>query len=335
MTIHRAPLPNRDFVILSNKLVRNRKISYKARGLLSYILSHTEGWSTDAESLADASDVDGRTTVSSGLKELENARYLIRRKRQIPKGDPDGRGGQWVTDSWVFDKPVPPGTDLDALIAELRKGDEDDVDPNTPDPVDEPNPQVTPETGNPQSVAPDAGFPQSVEPTSVEPTSVEPTSGNPLIKEDGFKKTKGGVRASANGARPATAQAETTPPKAKRAKSEPRPGWDEFGPLSPKCLEHKDVAGDPPCRSCRDWREKFDKAEGKRDLAARHRRTQELLQEQNRAAASRQVPTDAHASRIRADLAARRGRAGGTEGSAPDDASSLVDEPADHLAGAR
>ncbi|WP_020393430.1 helix-turn-helix domain-containing protein, partial [Kribbella catacumbae] len=96
MTIFRAPRPKNGWTELDNRLLRNKELSFKARGILSYILSHTENWATDAASIAKASEKDGRDSVQSGLKELELKWYLHRRKWQNPAN------GQWRTDSYVF-----------------------------------------------------------------------------------------------------------------------------------------------------------------------------------------------------------------------------------------
>ena len=80
---------------ISNKLLGDSSLSFKARGLLAYMLS-TKGNLT-ADSLAKESK-DGRTAVLSALKELENAGYRSNTKQQDELG-------QWIWVTNIFDSP--------------------------------------------------------------------------------------------------------------------------------------------------------------------------------------------------------------------------------------
>jgi hypothetical protein len=84
MRIVRTPRTAR-FTVLSNDLLEDENLSFKARGLLAYLLSRPDGWHTDARQLAEHS-TDGRTAVLSGLRELEEAGYLIRQQCRDEKG---------------------------------------------------------------------------------------------------------------------------------------------------------------------------------------------------------------------------------------------------------
>lgn len=96
--IVRGPLPTRSYTVLQNELLRDRRLSWKARGLLAYLLSQPPGWTTRTEHLAGVAP-DGRDSVRSGLRELEAAGYL---RRWRTRAD-DGR---WEWHTVVYDDPV-------------------------------------------------------------------------------------------------------------------------------------------------------------------------------------------------------------------------------------
>lgn len=97
MSIKRATRPKTHFTIIANEVLRDEKLSFRARGILACILSRPDNWKTTSESLARESK-EGRSAILSALKELEQVGYLVRNKYQNEKG-------QWVSESTVFDKP--------------------------------------------------------------------------------------------------------------------------------------------------------------------------------------------------------------------------------------
>ena len=108
----------RGWTSLPNATLEDRTISWRARGILSYLLSRPDGWETDAVRLAAlagepgdsrSKQAEGRDAVLTALGELERAHYLHRVRVQLPKGHPDGRGGQWITETYVSDHPSPDG----------------------------------------------------------------------------------------------------------------------------------------------------------------------------------------------------------------------------------
>ncbi|MGA1556911.1 MAG: helix-turn-helix domain-containing protein [Ilumatobacteraceae bacterium] len=83
------------FTVLPNAVIDDHHLSWKARGLLCYLLAKPDGWRTSAGRLARTGP-DGRDAVRSGLAELEERGYLLRRREQ-------DASGRWSTVTWVYD----------------------------------------------------------------------------------------------------------------------------------------------------------------------------------------------------------------------------------------
>lgn len=91
MSIRRGPIPADSFTIIDNRWLRDSGLSWKAKGLLSYIASHAPGHQLTMEQIF-AEGTDGPDAVRSGLKELEEHGYLTRTRVH------DGRGRTVGTD---------------------------------------------------------------------------------------------------------------------------------------------------------------------------------------------------------------------------------------------
>ena len=84
MIIH-GPRPERDFTIIPNAVLRDELISYRARGVLSYLLSMPADWSVSSARLAIESG-EGRDAIRTALQELVNVGYLQLTREQDPMG---------------------------------------------------------------------------------------------------------------------------------------------------------------------------------------------------------------------------------------------------------
>ena len=65
------------FAQISNELINNRELSYKALGILTYILSKPDDWQVYMSDLV-RENVDGEKSVRNGLNELIEKRYVQR-----------------------------------------------------------------------------------------------------------------------------------------------------------------------------------------------------------------------------------------------------------------
>ena len=97
MTIIRSPRPT-PFTALPNGSLRDGRLTFKARGLLAYLLSMPDGWQTNSERLAKVGP-DGRDAIRAALRELEDAGYIVRRRHRTDHGT-------FATETIVHDEPV-------------------------------------------------------------------------------------------------------------------------------------------------------------------------------------------------------------------------------------
>jgi hypothetical protein len=96
MHIHRSQ-QLRQFTVLPNGLLQDRRLSFTARGLLVDLLSRPEGWREDGRQMADSSP-QGRGAVQRALKELAAAGYY--RVDRVRRAD-----GTIRSEAHVFDTP--------------------------------------------------------------------------------------------------------------------------------------------------------------------------------------------------------------------------------------
>ena len=75
----------RDFTVMSNHHLRNPRLSLKAKGLLSLMLSLPEDWDYTTKGLAYICK-DGIDAISTTLRELEEQGYLTRERVRMANG---------------------------------------------------------------------------------------------------------------------------------------------------------------------------------------------------------------------------------------------------------
>ncbi|MHC0433813.1 helix-turn-helix domain-containing protein [Streptomyces sp. O3] len=93
----------RCFTVLGNEVLRDRRLSFTARGLLAYLLSLPDGAREDVRTLADKNPGLGRRGVAKALDELVECGYYVRHTVR------DADSGQVRTETHVFDAPQTDG----------------------------------------------------------------------------------------------------------------------------------------------------------------------------------------------------------------------------------
>ena len=186
-TLMRAPFSGDGHTIVANRMVRNRNLSYKARGILTYLGSHVEGWETSEERLAEES-TDKLHAVRSGLAELEEDGYMLRFREVLANGT--RAGALWIFSDNPNTLPEHALTILEQLAAEGRRFIP--LNGRTRESMKRRRPQSTPdarETSEPTSenhiLEPDGQNSRSepvLENPILDPTSDFPSLENPMLK---------------------------------------------------------------------------------------------------------------------------------------------------------
>lgn len=76
---------NNNYTIINNTAFRDERLSAKAKGLLAYMLTMPDDWTFYETELTNHFK-DGRDGLRSGLKELQDARYLVRERKRNDNG---------------------------------------------------------------------------------------------------------------------------------------------------------------------------------------------------------------------------------------------------------
>ena len=86
------------FAQISNEALRDSRLSFRARGILAMVLSHSGEWHATREWIARQSGHEGRQAIQTALNELTAYGY-----RRVHKER--GQGGAWVTVTSWFHHP--------------------------------------------------------------------------------------------------------------------------------------------------------------------------------------------------------------------------------------
>lgn len=118
--IRRGPRQADHFTILSNAVLNDDRLSFRARGILIWLLSKPADWRTRSEAIAEQSPKEGREAVRTAMRELAELGYLVREKVQNERG-------QWATIQTVYEVPV---TDPQPEPRKPGRGAADNGDPD-------------------------------------------------------------------------------------------------------------------------------------------------------------------------------------------------------------
>ena len=103
MIIH-GPREESNFTVIPNRILRDDHLSYRARGLLCFLLSQPADWQISSGRLC-LEFGEGRDAIRRAITELISTGYMQLQKVQ-------GHAGRWTThylvtsDPWWYDNPV-------------------------------------------------------------------------------------------------------------------------------------------------------------------------------------------------------------------------------------
>ena len=125
------------FSIVDNKVIEDERLSFKARGLLIYMLSKPDDWKFYTEELAKRSNKDGISAIKTALNEIEDAGYLTRKQGHK-------KNGQFTNQDWILtdtstnspqvEKPLADKAPAGKALADNRTLPNTDFKPNTDKP---------------------------------------------------------------------------------------------------------------------------------------------------------------------------------------------------------
>ncbi len=148
MTIMRVP-KKQNYLVIDKTFLADKKLSWKAKGLMTYLLSLPDNWRLNVVDLMKRAS-DRRDSVRAILQELGKAGYIIKEDKRKANGKLD------YPDYWVYETPQPVST---------RSIKPDDFDEG--DDQDE-----LPQTDMPSITSPQTAFPAPVNPSPVNPTLI-------------------------------------------------------------------------------------------------------------------------------------------------------------------
>lgn len=141
-----------NYTVMSNYHLRDKRLSHKAKGILSEMLSLPPDWDYTLAGLATLA-ADGVSSVRGGIKELEKYGYLKRRQLR-------DKNGRMINNEYsVYERP------------------EDNPDYNSKE-----NNSISESTEN-KGKSPLCDFPTTVNPTTVNPTTEKPMTEKPTTEK--------------------------------------------------------------------------------------------------------------------------------------------------------
>lgn len=96
----------RKYTALSNAAADDESLSFKARGLFYHLMTKPDDWQITVEGLVAQSSKDGKDSIRSGIKELEDRGYLVRTKTR-------NEDGTFKHDAVLHEEPVAENPTLD------------------------------------------------------------------------------------------------------------------------------------------------------------------------------------------------------------------------------
>lgn len=104
--------PDNPYVMIDRRPIDNPKLSYKAKGILTYLMSRPDGWEVSVSDMIKKAS-DGEASVRSGLRELKLAGHM-----KYTKMREKGRITGWLIE--VFEIPSPDGDFQDVAFQDVE-----------------------------------------------------------------------------------------------------------------------------------------------------------------------------------------------------------------------
>lgn len=145
---------NKDYTVMSNVHLRDTRLTLKAKGLMSIILSLPDDWDYSTRGLA-AICKEGVDAIGTALKELEKCGYILRKIIR------DNHGRIADTEYTIYETPQDP----DTLPHDRRRTSKKAA--------------KSPYTENPDTVKSDTEVPYTENPDTVNPDTVNPDTDKP------------------------------------------------------------------------------------------------------------------------------------------------------------
>ena len=152
-----------NFTMVHNNLIFDESISWKAKGILLYMLSRPSNWRYNAKEIAKNSK-DGLDSVYSGLKELVKERYVSRKKNA------DG-----TINYYIFEDKSENNIRDYQDKEEIEEKENEEKEPDTENPnLDNPNLEK-PDMENPNQENPNLDFPHynNIDNTNIEYNNID------------------------------------------------------------------------------------------------------------------------------------------------------------------
>ena len=104
--IVRSPRPSRNFTIISNSVLNDPRLSFRAMGILVYILSKPDNWRTSVYQLSKSRlSVDNGTVRGSGAKAIRAALSELGEAGYVRSERTHKENGEWTFRYYVSDRP--------------------------------------------------------------------------------------------------------------------------------------------------------------------------------------------------------------------------------------
>lgn len=190
--IRRGPMAadvfEQQFTRIHNAVFRDRRMSYKAKGIFGLISTHRDGFGLSIESLTSFS-TDGVSAVRTGLNELEEFGYLQRDQQRVDgptKENPKAKRGSFGSVEY-FITDMPDGLVISIPAPEGGERETPSSDPSCENRVTEESPSSDPSCDFPHADEPHAEDhrrkkinPQKNISLSGSPSSPEPQESTPV-----------------------------------------------------------------------------------------------------------------------------------------------------------